>query len=84
MLPVVTTRIGGVQNTHWSNELLVLSRIGHYAGIFSNGLFRPRPKTGLKAGECGTYKVCPASDIFGALAVCDEHRAEEIGVAHQG
>ncbi len=38
--------------------------------------FTPRPKTGLQARECGASKINPASDLLGALAVCDEHRDE--------
>ncbi len=34
--------------------------------------------TGLNARECGTSKINPASDLLGALAVCDEHRAEVV------
>ncbi len=26
--------------------------------------------------KCGTSKINPASDLFGALAVCDDNRAE--------
>ncbi len=28
--------------------------------------------------ECGTGKINPVSDLLGALAVCDEHRAQVI------
>ncbi len=38
--------------------------------------FTPRPKTGLEARECGTGKTNRASDLLGALAICDKHRAE--------
>ncbi len=44
--------------------------------------FTPRPKTGLQARECGTSKINPASYLFGALAVCDEHRAEVLEFVH--
>ncbi len=30
----------------------------------------------MQARECGMSKINPASDLLGALAVCDEHRAE--------
>ncbi len=30
----------------------------------------------MQAIECGTSKINSASDLLGALAVCDEHRAE--------
>ncbi len=48
--------------------------------------FMPRPKTGLQVRECGTSKINPASDLLGALVVCDEHRAEVLEFAriHQG
>ncbi len=36
-------------------------------------IFTLEPKTALKARECETGKIYPASDHFGALAVCDEH-----------
>ncbi len=39
-------------------------------------LYVPRPKTGLRAREFGTSKINPSSDLLGALAVYDEHRAE--------
>ncbi len=32
--------------------------------------------TRLQVGACGTGKVNPVSNLFGALAVCDEHRIE--------
>ncbi len=38
--------------------------------------FTPRPKTGLQARECEPSKFKPVSDLFGALAVCDENRTE--------
>ncbi len=44
--------------------------------------FRPQLKTGLRARECGTSKIKPASDLFGVLAVCDEHRAEVLEFAN--
>ncbi len=37
--------------------------------------FTPRPKAGFQAKECGTSKINPASDLTGALAVCDDRRA---------
>ncbi len=33
---------------------------------------------GLRARECGTVKVNSISDLLGALAVCDEHRARTL------
>ncbi len=36
----------------------------------------PRPKTGLQTRECGPSKINRASEILGALAVCDEHRVK--------
>ncbi len=44
--------------------------------------FRPQPKTGLQARECGTNKIKTASDLFGVLVVCDEHRAEVLEFAN--
>ncbi len=38
--------------------------------------FTPRPKTGLQARECGAGKINPDSDLFGALAIFGEHRAD--------
>ncbi len=38
--------------------------------------FTLRPKTGLQARECGTSEINPASYLLGALAVCNEQRAE--------
>ncbi len=33
------------------------------------------PKAGLQARECGASKTNPASDLLGALAICDKHGA---------
>ncbi len=33
-------------------------------------------KDRLQTRECGTSKIDPVSDFFGALVICDEHRAE--------
>ncbi len=33
-------------------------------------------KERMQATKCGTSKINPASYLLGALAVCDEHRAE--------
>ncbi len=44
--------------------------------LFTQRYFTLRPKTGLQVRECGTGKINPASYLIGALAVCDELRAE--------
>ncbi len=32
--------------------------------------------------ECGTGKINPASDLLGALTVCNEHQAEVLEFVH--
>ncbi len=41
-----------------------------------------RLMTRLQVGACGTGKVYPDSNLFGALAVCDEHRIEVLEVVN--
>ncbi len=64
-------------------RLLVLAMSGN-RGAKSNALLHGRHcllyattfHAATKDRECGTSKVYPASDLLGALAVCDGHLAE--------
>ncbi len=40
--------------------------------------FTPRPQTVLWGREYEAGTVNPVSDLFGALVVCDEHRADSL------
>ncbi len=47
-----------------------------HPALYTQQYFTPRPKTGSQVREYETGKVNHAPDLFGALAVCAEHRDE--------
>ncbi len=63
--------------SYWPRRATLEYNRAHYClvdpALCAHRYLTSRPKTGLQASECGTGKINSASDLLGALAVCDGH-----------
>ncbi len=69
-----------VGHPNWPRFATVEQNLSHHCladpALCTHRYFTSEPKTRLQSKECVSGKINPASDIFGALAVCDLHRTE--------